>query len=210
MKKIFFALLILSIFAQVAFCAVDPATGDEIKGYKGNLPNLESKFENLKKDEQPEFESVDSFKNTPANYKPVPYNNPDYVNVIVKKEKKSEFANDMYPLIDILEKVINSINNKESEQLFAARANYLYENAEYIKKKYLNKPEQNFPAYSVLINTSSKINYIVTIRKEAKTYSAYLPYQTDGYMYNPEYIDKQLQNLLADLNNIIKLIKEVN
>jgi len=209
MKKILLLLLILFFTTNTGFCAYDPATGEEVKGYKGDLPDVTQRFQKfLPKTSRPQFQSVDAF-NTSKGFKPVPRDNPTYVNVIVKKEKISDFANDINELIPIVEKVIVSIENKESEQLFAARANYLYDNMEVFRKKYENQPEKYYPAYNAVIAVSNRAKTIVSIRNEALVYSSYLPYQSDGYMYNPAYVNEQLGYLLNELNYTIKLMKEI-
>ena len=210
MKQVFYTLLIILLTAQVGFCAYDAATGEEIKGYKGTLPEVTERFQKfLPQSARPKFDSVDAF-NKSTGYKPIPRDNPAYINVIIKKDKMSEFANDINYVIPIVEKVIWSIKNDENEQMFAARANSLYDNAEYVRRKYADKPEKYYPAYNSLIAVSNRTKSIVSIRNEAKVYSAYLPYQSEGYMYNPEYINNQLQYLLQELDNTLELMKEVD
>ena len=195
--------------ANIGLCAYDPATGEEVKGYMGDLPDVTERFQKfLPQTTRPNFQAVDAF-NTSKGYKPVPRDNPTYVNVIVKKEKVSEFTNDINELIPIVENVILAIENNESEQLFAARANYLYDNMEVLRKKYEDKPEQFYPAYNAIIAVSNHTKAIVSIRNEALVYSSYLPYQSDGYMYNPQYVNEQLSYLLDELNNTVRLMKEV-
>lgn len=210
MKKVFYVLIILTFITQSGFCAYDSATGEEIKGYKGTLPEVTDRFQKyVPKVARPKFESVDAF-NKSNGYKPIPRDNPAYINVIMKKDKLSEFANDINYLVPIVEKVIWSIKNNENEQLFAARANSLYDNVEYVKRKYANKPERFYPAYNSLIAVSNRTKSIVSIRNEARVYSAYLPYQTEGYMYNPEYITNQLEYLLQELDYTLEQMKEVD
>ena len=209
MKKFLLTFLFLIFSTNTAFCAIDAATGEEIKGYKGELPDVTSRFQKfVPKTAKPNFQAIDAF-NTSKGYKPVPRDNPTYVNVIVKKEKISDFANDINELIPILENVISAIENKESEQLFAARANYLYDNVELFRKKYTDKPEKYYPSYNALISVTNKTKSIVSIRNEALVYSSYLPYQSDGYMYNPAYVNEQLGYLLEELNRTLVLMKEV-
>ena len=209
MKKFLLTLLIIFFSANIGFCAIDPATGEEVKGYKGDLPDVTQRFQKfLPKTARPQFQSVDAF-NTSKGFKPVPRDNPTYVNVIVKKDKVSEFTNDINELIPVVESVITAIENNESEQLFAARANYLYDNAEVLRKKYEDKPEHYYPSYNAIIAVSNRAKSIVSIRNEALVYSSYLPYQSDGYMYSPAYVNEQLSHLLNELNHTIKLMKEV-
>ncbi len=209
MKKFLIILSIIVFGANSVLCAYDPATGEEVKGYKGELPNVTERFQKfVPQTSRPQFQATDAF-NTSKGFKPVPRDNPTYINVIVKKDKISDFANDINELIPIVENVILAIENNESEQLFAARANYLYDNMEVLRKKYEDKPEQFYPAYNAVIAVSNHTKAIVSIRNEALVYSSYLPYQSDGYMYNPQYINEQLSYLLDELNNTVRLMKEV-
>lgn len=57
------------------------------KGYAGTLPNLGDKIEKTKtKVTTPIFESQDGFNN-PSDLKPVPKDNPAFINIIQKKIK---------------------------------------------------------------------------------------------------------------------------
>ena len=88
MKKFILILSILILSTNIGFCAYDPATGEEVKGYKGDLPDVTQRFQKfLPKTSHPQFQSIDAF-NTSKGYKPVPRDNPTYVNVILKKENK--------------------------------------------------------------------------------------------------------------------------
>lgn len=209
MKRFFLTIFILIFSANCGFCAYDPATGEEISGYKGTLPDVIERFQKyIPQTARPNFQSVDAY-NTSKGFKPVPRDNPTYVNVIIKKEKLSDFTNDINELIPIVENVISAITKNETEQLFAAKTNYLFDNAEVLRKKYEDKPEKYYPAYNAIISVSNHAKSIVSIRNEALVYSAYLPYQSDGYMYNPKYINEQLGYLLNELEETVRLMKEV-
>lgn len=209
MKKLFLILFIFVLTANAGFCAYDPATGEEVYGYKGHLPDVTERFQRfIPQTARPQFRATDAF-NTSKGFKPVPRDNPTYVNVIIKKEKLSDFTNDINDLIPIVENVILAIKRNETEQLFAARTNYLFDNAEVLRKKYENSPEKYYPAYNAIIAVSNRAKAIVSIRNEALVYSAYLPYQSDGYMYNPKYINEQLDYLLDELEETVRLMKEV-
>lgn len=209
MKRILLTFFILILSTNCGLCAYDPATGEEVSGYKGTLPDVTERFQKfIPKVARPQYNAIDAY-NTSKGFKPVPRDNPTYVNVIIKKEKLSEFTNDINELIPIVENVILAIKKNESEQLFAARTNYLFDNAEVLRKKYENQPEKYYPAYNAIISVSNRAKAIVSIRNEALVYSAYLPYQSDGYMYNPAYINEQLGYLLNELEETIRLMKDV-
>ena len=211
MKKIILLIFSLFIFtANAGYCVIDAATGEDIKGYRGDLPDLTERFQRyVPQTARPQFKSVDAF-NVSKGYKPVPRDNPTYVNVILKKEKVSAFANDINQLLPNIERLLYSIEHDENEQLFAARANDLYDNVEYLRKKYQDAPERFYPAYDALITVANRARAVVAIRNEAMVYNKYLPYQTEGYMYTPQYINEQLTYLHQELTETISLMKDVN
>ena len=89
MKKFILFLIIFIFTANAGFCMIDASTGEEIKGYKGNLPDVTERFQKyIPQTAKPQFKSIDAF-NVSKGYKPVPRDNPSYVNVILKKEKIS-------------------------------------------------------------------------------------------------------------------------
>lgn len=210
MKKLFFTFLSIIFFANAAYCIIDAATGEEIKGYKGTLPNITTRFQRLSPQvSTPNFEKTNAF-NVQKGYKPVPRDNPSYVNVIIKKNKLSEYANDINELLPVVEKLINSLEKNENEQLFAARANYLYDNTEHLRKKYQDRPESYYNSYNSLIESANQAKALLNLRKEAKVYSSYLAYNNEGYIYSPKYINSQMKSLLRLLKNTISLMKDVD
>lgn len=210
MKRFLLVFIVFIFTVNAGYCVIDAATGEDVKGYRGDLPDVLERFDKLlPKTSSPQFQSIDAF-NTSRGYKPVPRDNPTYVNTMIKKTKVSEFANDINEMLPIVEKLLYSIENNENEQLFTARANYLHDDVEFFRKKYANSPEHFYPVYNALITVSNRASGIVNIRNEAKVYASYLPYQTEGYMYSPQYINKQLSHLKSELQNVITLMKDVD
>ena len=210
MKRFLLFFIAVIFTVNTGYCVIDAATGENVKGYKGDLPDVLERFDKmLPKTSSPQFQSIDAF-NTSRGYKPVPRDNPTFVNTMIKKAKVSEFVNDINEILPIVEKLVYSIENNENEQLFTARANYLYDDVEFFRKKYADAPEHYYPVYSALIAVSNRAKGIVSIRNEARVYASYLPYQTEGYMYSPQYINEQLSHLKAELLNAISLMKDVD
>ena len=91
MKKFIVCLILFSIAlpSNAAFWnKKDKALEKELqgKGYAGNLPNLEDKMEKTKtKVTTPIFESQEGF-NDPKDLKPVPKDNPAFINIIQTKQ----------------------------------------------------------------------------------------------------------------------------
>lgn len=177
------------------------------KGYAGTLPNLGDKIENTKtKVTTPIFESQDGFNN-PSDLKPVPKDNPAFINIIQKKDKTSEFTNDAAEIIPMLEKLVDCIDDNENLQLFITKANLLTLNIDNLTEKYNGKPESYYESFRKLQEVNRYVKSIAALRREAVTYQRYLAYSSSGSIYNPDNINQQLQYLLEELNSAILLLR---
>ncbi len=213
MKKFLICLILLSITlpSQAFFWnRKDKALEKELqgKGYAGTLPNLGDKIEKSKtKVTTPIFESQENF-NDPADLKPVPKDNPAFINIIQKKDKNSEFVDDANEIIPMLEKLVDCIEDNESLQLFITKANLLTLNVDNLAEKYKGKPESYYESFRKLQEVNNYVKSISTLRREAVTYQKYLAYSTTGSIYNPENIAQQLEYLKEELTTTILLLKE--
>ena len=213
MKKFLVCLILLSItLPSHAFFwnKKDKALEKELegKGYAGTLPNINNKIEKSKtKVTTPIFEAQEGFNN-PAELKPVPKDNPAFINIIQKKDKTSEFVNDANEVIPMLEKLVDCIEENESLQLFITKANILTLNIDNLTEKYDGKPESFYESFRKLQEVNRYVKSIALLRKEAVTYQRYLAYSESGSIYNPENINQQLQYLLEELNTAILLLRE--
>ena len=212
MKKFFICLIIMS-FALPSHAFFwnkkDKALEKELqgKGYAGTLPNLGDKIEKTKtKVTTPIFESQDGFNN-PADLKPVPKDNPAFINIIQKKDKTSEFTNDAAEIIPMLEKLVDCIDDNENLQLFITKANLLTLNIDNLTEKYNGKPESYYESFRKLQEVNRYVKSIAALRREAVTYQRYLAYSSNGSIYNPDNINQQLQYLLEELNSAILLLR---
>ena len=178
------------------------------KGYAGNLPEIGEKVEHSKtKVTTPVFEAQEGFDN-PSELKPVPKDNPAFINIIQKKDKTSQFVNDANEVIPMLEKLVDCIEDNESLQLFITKANLLTLNIDNLAQKYNGKPESYYESFRKLQEVNRYVKSISLLRKEAVTYQRYLAYSESGSIYNPENINQQLQYLLEELNTAILLLRE--
>ena len=193
MKKFFICLIIMS-FALPSHAFFwnkkDKALEKELqgKGYAGTLPNLGDKIEKTKtKVTTPIFESQDGFNN-PSDLKPVPKDNPAFINIIQKKDKTSEFTNDAAEIIPMLEKLVDCIDDNENLQLFITKANLLTLNIDNLTEKYNGKPESYYESFRKLQEVNRYVKSIAALRREAVTYQRYLAYSSSGSIYNPDNI----------------------
>ena len=90
-------------------------------GYVGTLPDVTRNFSPSEpKSTKPIIEQIDNFNS--INYvKPIPRDNPTFVNIILKKDKTSQYINDINEIIPMLEKIHTSIEENENVQLFNAK-----------------------------------------------------------------------------------------
>lgn len=213
MKKLVLCLIAVSIaLPSQAFWwnKKDKALEAELqgKGYAGTLPDLTKKH---KKKEQkvstPIFESQKDF-NSPSDLKPVPKDDPAFVNIIQKKDKTSQYLEDANEIIGIMEKLLDCIESDGSVQLFCTRANVLSMNLDHLQKKYDGQPESYYQSFKKIMELNQYVKSIATLRKEALVYQRYLAYQATGSIYNPENISQQLEYLQEELKNSILLLKE--
>ena len=213
MKKVLICLILLTITlpSNAAFWnKKNKALEQELqgKGYAGNLPNIGEKIERSKtKVTTPVFEAQEGFDN-PAELKPIPKDNPAFINIIQKKDKTSQFVVDANEVIPMLEKLVDCIEDNESLQLFITKANLLTLNIDSLAEKYEGKPESYYESFRKLQEVNRYVKSISQLRKEAVTYQRYLAYSASGSIYNPENINQQLEYLLEELNTAILLLRE--
>lgn len=213
MKKFIVSLIVMS-FALPSHAwfwdKKDKALEAELqsKGYAGTLPELNKKFQpKQKKVSTPIFESQEGFNN-PSDLKPVPKDNPAFINIISKKDKTSAYIIDANEIIPLLERLTDCIEEEAGVQLFVTRANVLTMNLDHLKTKYDGQPESYYESFKKLMEINQFTKTIAQLRREAVTYQRYLAYQASGSIYNPENINQQLQYLLEELNAAIILLKQ--
>lgn len=210
MKKsiIFLLALIFSATSAFAFFGKDEKIDTEGKGYLGTLPNLTKQYEVTEPAQgTPIFDKTQQFHSS-NELKPIPREDPSFVNIILKPDKTSEYINDLNDFIIMLEKLYDSIENREDVQKFAAKVYFFNKNADYFRDKYANKPESYFISYQKLLELSLRANTISNLRVEAEKYKAYLAYSNAGKIYNSENIDLQLDYLKNEIESVIVILKE--
>lgn len=179
-------------------------------GYVGKLPDLTSKYKPTEpKSTKPIFEQVEDF-NSANQIKPIPRDNPTFVNIMLKKDKTSQYINDLNELIPILEKIQTSIEENEDVQLFNAKIYFFNRNADYLKTKYLDKPEAEYISFKKLMELNRHCKSVALLRSEAEKYNPYLAYSGAGYIYDPNNITEQLNFLKTEVEEVILLLKDAN
>ena len=209
-------LLIISWFCIIPTCAktvdntVDSMNIQSKKGYVGTLPDVTSKFQpSIPTEATPVFEAQDGFDD-PDQLKPVPRDNPAFINIILKQDKHSQYLNDIARIVPIIEQLISGIEDEISAQIFVAKADVLYLNIDALRRKYEGKPESYYISYTKLMPLGTQVKSIATLRSEAEKYNKYLAYQSTGAIYAPDNVNQQLQYLKEELENVLVILKQVN
>lgn len=210
--KLFYILIFLSlIIMQSSFCcAKERPESFDGKGYAGTLPDLTRAYESEEpKQTSPEMKPAKDF-NSENEIKPVPRDNPAFVNIILKTDKTSQYVNDLNEFIPMLESIYDLIEDNSNVQIFNAKVYYFNKNADYFRDKYNNKPESQFVSYKRLMELSLHAKSIALLRNEAERYNPYLAYGSSGYIYNPNSITEQLGYLKTEIEQTILILKESN
>ena len=200
-----FLLMPLSVFG--AFFKKDNPDIDSSKGYVGKLPDLTQEYQPSSTEVAPPmFDKTMDF-HSENEVKPVPRDDPAFVNIILKKDKTSPYVNDLQEFIEVLEQIYDSIENNEPVQRFASRIYYLNINTEYLKDKYGDKPESNYTSYKQLLNVSEQAKNVSKLRSDAEKYRKYLAYSSTGTEYNSNNIDVKMFDLKLSIEKTINILK---
>lgn len=185
------------------------------KGYVGTLPELTRDYGPKKStdddgNEIPAKVSPIPSKdfNSEREIKPVPADDPTFVNIILKTEKTSKYANDISELIPILESIYDLIDENKNVQLFNAKVYYFNQSVNYFRDKYAGKPESQYVSYRRLMELSMHAQSVALLRTEAEKYNPYLSYGSAGYIYNPNNLQEQLGYLKTEIRQTILLLRE--
>ena len=180
------------------------------KGYVGTLPDLSKVYEKEQPRKiSPDFRPSKDF-NSANELKPVPRDNPAFVNIILKTDKTSKYVNDLNEFIPMLETLSDMIDEGVNVQVFNAKAYYFTKSADFFKDKYANKPESYFISYKKLLELSMHTKSIALLRTEAAKYNPYMAYGGSGYLYNPDSLTEQLGYLKKEIDQTILILKEAN
>ena len=178
------------------------------KGYVGNLPDISKNYKQSEpKSAKPLVEKTKNF-NSSDEIKPVPRQNPAFVNIILKEDKTSPYINDINDLLPQLENILTCIENNYDVQKFNAKVYFFTKTVEYLSGKYSGKPEYNFVSFQKLLELKTQSQSVATLRAEAEKYKPYLAYTGAGYLYNENVINQQLEYLKTEIEDTIVIIKE--
>ena len=210
MKKFLILILfLLTCFPQFALAkAKETVPAEGSSGYVGTLPNITERFQTAQPQQAlPSFEYQDGF-NDQDNIKPAPRNNPAFVNIIIKKDKTSQYINDLNSIIQIVEKLQTSIEDKQDVQKFNATSYFLKENVEYFRDKYKNKAEESYISFKKVMQLNTQVQAVSQLRLESEVYSPYVTATQSGNLFSNNNIDNQLNYLLENIKQTLVVLKE--
>ena len=214
MKKFLIILFILVFSCGVLYAkqTTDTTTQNniELKGYTGTLPNIMDKYQPTQPAVgTPIFEAEEGFDD-PDKLKPIPRDNPAFINIIMKKDKTSKYVNEINKIIPLVQDLIKSIENDESTQMFVAKATNFDFCVGALRKKYEGKPESYYISYTKLMSVALHAKTLAELKREGAEYNKYLAYQSAGAIYAPDNIKKELGFLLEELQDTLLTLREVN
>ena len=208
MKKLFAIIFMLLLCMPV--CVAKTLQNYDGMGYLGTLPDLTRQYAPSEPQTAiPNIEQVENFY-SPDQIKPAPRENPAFANIILKRDKTSQYVNDINEFIPMLERIYDSIEDSESVQLFNAKVYFFNKTADYMRTKYAGKPESEYISFIKLMELSTHAKSIALLRSEAEKYNPYLAYSGAGYIYDPNKILQQLDFLKTEVEQTILLLKDTN
>ena len=212
MRKLLCLVLILVLFAPNSFAwgfkKKQTPEFDPSKGYVGTLPDVSKSFATEDPDAvKPLVEKTKRF-NSADEIKPVPRDNPAFVNIILKDEKTTPYINDINDLLPLLENILACIDDNLAVQIFNAKVYFFNKTVEYLAKKYDGTPESSYSSFQKILELSTHTKSIANLRAEAERYKPYLAYTGAGYLYNDNVINQQLEYLKTEIEDTIIAIKE--
>ena len=202
-------LLLIIVLVSVQTVEAGKTVVDKSKGYVGELPELGKQYQETESAKtKPQYEATKDF-NSENQVKPIPRDNPAFVNIILKADKNTQYVNDINELLPTLEKIYDSIENEEDVQKFVATTYFFNKTIEYLREKYQDKPVFYFVSFQKILETDLHMQTVTNLRVEAVRNTPYMAYGADGKIYNSVNIDEQLAYLQKEIEETIAIIKGV-
>jgi len=178
------------------------------QGYYGSLPNIEQDFQ-YKKAKPPQTSSdVDAYipQEMPNDneFKEAPTKDSLFLDVIVKKEKASNYLNDIQKTKFALNNLKKCIEENGDIQRFNGCVNVIDLYCQNLKTKYQNKSDSLKESYMDILNTNYYAKVLGNLLYDANYYAQYTP--TNTGKYSKENIENQKQDLLKRINKTLFLI----
>ena len=203
-------LISVPVYSKTVDNTVDSMNIQSQKGYIGTLPDVTAKFQpSTPTEATPVFEAQEGFDD-PDELRPVPKDNPAFINIMYKQDKHSQYMSDVARIVPLIEQLLAGIEDEMTPQVFVAKADVLYLNIDALRRKYEGKPESYYMSFTKLMPLGTHAKSIATLRSEAEKYNKYLAYQSSGAIYAPDNVNQQLEYLRQELEDVLVILKQVN
>lgn len=218
MKKIFATLFIL-IFSMALPCEAawftkkgkQPKAGQEATGYKGVLPNVNAIFEYKRQKNSTVIPTDDTQKTNKENLEKAPFDDPIFMEEIIKKEKNSPFIDDVLyirkPLQNFRDFIAKNPENVDLQK-YISQVNNLSLLTNDMINKYAGTADAQSMHYIWICSVVYRAKLLGNIMYDAKRYSKYMA--LDGTQYSKQYINSEVQILLSELEKAIYKLEEID
>lgn len=174
----------------------------EGKGYYGTIPDINKDFEHKKEATQTIPQKQYSEKDLKDGLLlDAPLNDPLFLDVIIKKDKNSDYVNDLMKIKETLEKLRECIKNDASIQFFNANVNVLDLQTTNLEKKYQYSAYAQTNSYYAVRHVNYSAKVLGNLKFDANFYSRYMPIQDS--VYAPKNIKEQSAALLTEIERTI-------
>ena len=215
-------LIFLSIMLFVSALPVEAAwfskkdsskeqTKKEEAGYKGILPNVNMIFEFKRQKNATIIPTDDTQKTNKSNLEKAPFDDPIFMDEIIKKKKNSPFIDDVLYIREPLKKFKDYLEkNTENIELqkYISQVNNLNLLTQDIIAKYSNTPDAQSMHYIWICSVVYRAKLLGNLMYDAKRYSKYMA--LDGTQYSKEYINSEVQILLSELTKAVYKLEEID
>ncbi len=179
-----------------------PDVNLEGKGYYGTIPDINKDFEHKKEATQTIPQKQYSEKDLKDGLLlDAPLNDPLFLDVIIKKDKNSDYVNDLMKIKETLEKLKECIKNNASIQFFNANVNVLDLQTTNLEKKYQYSTYAQTNSYYAVRHVNYSAKVLGNLKFDANFYSRYMPIQDS--VYAPKNIKEQSAALLNEIEQTI-------
>lgn len=172
-------------------------------GYYGTLPNIEREFEYIKqtsKKTKLENKYTDGFLDE-NNLQKTPLDDDLFLDVILKKEKDSDYIKAVLKIAPILEKFKTCIEENCNLQKFNANVNLVDLYARRLQDDFGTTEDANQKSFYLIQNISYLAKLQGNLKYEANFYSKYMP--LSGTIYSKENIQEKDYELFLELEKTI-------
>lgn len=178
------------------------------QGYYGTLPTISGGFKNKKNKDDDEYydeEDGEIYNDIdPDNLKPARFDDTLFLDNIIKKEKTSNYINDLHRAKFALQSLKKCIEEKGDIQRFNGCVNVIDLYCKNLQKKYENKSDSLRESYVDIMLTNYEAKVLGNLLYDSNYYAKYIP--TQQGKYSKENIDKQKRALLNRINKTLFII----